>query len=153
MDFKDLLFQHYCENSSDIPMVADVISNAAVEIAHALEPVQIAIRALSVVASAGLDPNLFHAVLPATPGAIMFFEGADEDWKYLIAAINGDGRSIGSAATYPYAPGKVYRLEDGIAIDLLRRKPGADHWSVYNDGVWSENGPAVEALEKIGRDL
>ena len=146
MDFKDLLFQHYCENSSDIPMVADVISNAAIEIAHAIEPVKIAMNALEAIAGAGLDPNLFHVVDGYQNSDIMFFKGADEDWQYMIAGMSGD-----NSVSYPYVPGKVYKLEGGAAIDLMRRKLTMDHWQVYNDGHWYDNGPTVGDLESLGR--
>lgn len=136
IDFKDLLLKRYLDNEFDIPMVAEVVDNGAAEINRIVETMLITSAAVKAIVEAGLDPMKFSILNrdDYTPGGILFFTAADEEWTYQLA-------------------GSKSMMDDDPIVDIMRKKPEADHWQIVKDGVWIDNGPPVGFLERINQSL
>ena len=44
---------------------------------------------------------------------------------------------------------KLTEADPHPAVDVLRKKPGAEQWEIWLDGEWIPNGPPVGYLEQL----
>ena len=135
IDFKDLLLQHYRDIEFDIPMVADVVDNGAAEINRVVETMLITSAAVRAAVDAGLDPMIFSILnrQKYKSGGVLFFTASDAEYEYLLA-------------------GSKPMMEDTPVVDVMRKKPEADHWQIWDD-VWLDNGPPVGFLERMNEEV
>ena len=148
IDFKDLLLQHYRDTECDIPMVADVIDYGAAEISRVAEAMLITNEAVGAAVGAGLDPMAFKPTNLGTfhPGGLLFFTAADAEWEYKLSGLISHTQYEGS---YREGLMRLMEADPHPAVDVLRKKPGADQWEIWHDGEWIPNGPPVGYLEQL----
>lgn len=152
IDFKDLLHRYYREHEFDIPMVVDVVEEGAMEINRAVEKMLITNSAVKSCIDAGLDPTQFRAVnlQEYSSGGILFYTAADDEWEYRLAGAMSNTLFEGS-----YQEGWIKPVETDPhpTVDVMRKKPGANHWQIWNDDIWLDNGPPVGFLEQMSAAL
>ena len=152
IDFKDLLLQHYRDTEFDIPMVAEVIENGAAEINRVVETMLITNEAVRAAVDAGLDPMLFRILNRGEykHGGLLFFTGSDEDYEYRLAGAISQTAYEGS---YREGLMKLTEADPHPAVDVLRKREGMNHWQIFVDGKWVENGPPVGFLEQMNEEM
>ena len=152
IDFKDLLLQHYRDTEFDIPMVADVIENGASEINRVVETMLITNEAVRAAVGAGLDPMLFRILNRGEykHGGLLFFTGSDEDYEYRLAGAISQTAYEGS---YQEGGQRPVEADPHPAVDVMRKRPGADQWQIWVDGEWIPNGPPVGFLERLNEEM
>ena len=152
IDFKDLLLQHYRDTEFDIPMVAEVIENGAAEINRVVETMLITNEAVRAAVDAGLDPMLFRILNRGEykHGGLMFFTATDENYEYRLAGAISQTAYEGS---YREGLMKLTEADPHPAVDVLRKREGMNHWQIFVDGKWVENGPPVGFLEQMNEEM
>lgn len=149
MDLKEQLYRLYLENEYEIPMVEEAVGYGFMLMGCSLEIQVITHAAVQGAVDADIDPMIFDVenVEEYFQGGMLFFAGKSEEWEYKIVGFMSNIKVEGS-----YAEGwfrDAGRCEPYPKVDVMRKTIEMDHWQVFLENRWIDDGPPVGYLEGL----